>query len=78
MIKIDDYRYNAESGNFIIRKNDGFIMGESICLGDLDSIDNYMEEAYTSESYKSFYEKLGLEINSNKKQLPHNYHKTKA
>ncbi len=35
MIKIDNYRYNAESGNFIIRKNDGFIMGESICLGQL-------------------------------------------
>ena len=52
MVKIDDYRYNANEGCFIVRKSDDFIMGESICLGDADSIDNYDDVEYTEESYE--------------------------
>jgi hypothetical protein len=29
MNKIDDYRYEANEGCFIVRKEDGFIMGEA-------------------------------------------------
>lgn len=52
--------YSAEDGNFIVRKKDNYIMGEDICLGTSDSIGNYTEEPYTEESYKEFYDKLGI------------------
>ena len=54
-------KYQAEEGNFIVRKLDNFIMGESIDLGSADSIENYEEQAYTEESYNEFYESLGLQ-----------------
>ena len=38
MVKIDEYRYQADNGKFIVRKTDNFIMGEAICLGDTDMI----------------------------------------
>ena len=53
--------YYADKGNFIVRKRDNFIMGEDICLGTADSIDNYEEQPYTEESYKAFYESIGME-----------------
>jgi hypothetical protein len=56
--------YTAEDGNFIIRKADSFIMGESIDLGSADSIDNYEEQPYTEESYKAFYESIGVKPHS--------------
>ena len=62
MVKIDEYRYQADNGKFIVRKADNFIMGEAICLGDTDMIDNYTEIEYTEESYKEFYESIGQPI----------------
>ena len=61
MIKIDDNRYAASDGCFIVRKSDGFIMGESIDLGTADSIDNYEDQPYTEESYEEFYKSIGME-----------------
>lgn len=55
MIQIDKYRYKAEEGCFIIRKEDGFIMGEDICLGGSDVVDNYIDYIYTPEEYEEFY-----------------------
>lgn len=55
MIQIDGYRYKAEEGCFIIRKADGFIMGEDICLGGDDVVDNYTDYIYTPEEYEEFY-----------------------
>ena len=66
MVKIDEYRYQADNGKFIIRKTDSFIMGEAICLGDADIIDNYTEVEYTEESYKEFYENIGDPIPAEK------------
>lgn len=54
--------YKADEGCFIIRKSDNFIMGEEIVLGSADSIDNYEDRAYTEESYRQFYERLGIDI----------------
>ena len=54
--------YTAEKGNFIIRKEDGFIMGEDIDLGSADSIDNYEEKPYTEEERKAFYESIGVQL----------------
>ena len=62
MVKIDEYRYQADNGKFIVRKTDNFIMGEAICLGDTDTVDNYTEVEYTEESYKEFYESIGQPI----------------
>jgi hypothetical protein len=36
-------------------------MGEEIDLGSADSIENYKDEPYTEESYKEFYESIGIE-----------------
>jgi hypothetical protein len=55
MIQIDEYRYKAEEGCFIARKKDGFIMGEDICLGGDDVVDNYTDYIYTPEEYEEFY-----------------------
>ena len=41
--------YTAELGSFIIRKADGFIMGEEIDLGSDDSIENYDRRNFTEE-----------------------------
>ena len=62
MVKIDEYRYQADNGKFIVRKTDNFIMGEAICIGDEDTVDNYTEVEYTEESYKEFYESIGQPI----------------
>lgn len=52
--------YKADEGCFIVRKSDNFIMGKDIDLGSADSIDNYKDESYTEESYKEFYESIGV------------------
>lgn len=57
----DNRHYYADEGCFIVRKSDNFIMGEEIDLGSADSIDNYKDEPYTEESYKAFYESIGIE-----------------
>ena len=46
--------FTADKGNFIIRKEDDFIMGEGICLGVNDSIENYYERKYDEEEYYLF------------------------
>ena len=61
-MKQNENIYTAEAGNFIIRKADGFIMGEEIDLGSADSIENYEEKPYTEEEYKAFYESIGIKI----------------
>ena len=53
--------YKASEGCFIVRKADSFIMGEEIDLGSADSIDNYEDQPYTEESYKEFYESIGIQ-----------------
>ena len=37
-------------------------MGEAIDLGISDSIDNYKDVPFTEDSYKEFYESIGVEI----------------
>lgn len=54
--------YKADEGCFIVSKVDGSIMGEDIDLGSADSIDNYEDQPYTEESYKAFYEGIGMEV----------------
>jgi hypothetical protein len=58
--------YKADEGCFIVRKSDNFIMGEDIDLGSADSIENYEDEPYTEESYKEFYESLGMKVPNKK------------
>ena len=52
--------YEADASCFIVRKSDGFVMGESIDLGSADSIDNYEDREYTQEEYDAFNEKYGI------------------
>lgn len=60
-------KYFAEEGKFIVRKSDGFVMGENIDLGSEDSIKNYEEKEYTEEEYDAFYESINMP-NPHKKQ----------
>ena len=41
--------YTADNGKMIVRKEDNFVMGESIDLGSDDNINNYTEKAFTEE-----------------------------
>lgn len=61
MRQINEHLYEADSGCFIVRKEDNFIMGEAIDLGSSDSIDNYKDVPFTEDSYKEFYESIGVE-----------------
>lgn len=69
MIKKDERRYKAADGCFIVRKADDFIMGKSISLGSSDNIDNYEDRPYTEESYREFYESIGMEVPNKFKEL---------
>jgi len=62
MKQINETLYHANDGCFIVRKSDDFIMGESIDLGSADSIDNYEDRPFTEESYKNFYDSIGVQI----------------
>ena len=62
MVKIDEIRYKADEGCFIVRNEDNYIMGEDICLGSADSIENYHDEKYNDEGYKAFYEGIGIDL----------------
>ena len=62
--------YYAEEGKLIVRKADDFIMGDAICLGEYDSIDNYAEQDFTEEEIKVFFESLHLPYN--KKEVVEN------
>lgn len=52
--------YTAEEGKLIVRKADGFIMGDKIDLGSDDSIDNYEEREFTQDEINAFYESIGI------------------
>ena len=60
MINTERTVYKAEEGCFIVRKADGFIMGESIDLGSADSIENYEDKPYTQEEYDDFCKKYDI------------------
>jgi len=66
MKQIDETRYQANEGCFIVRKSDNFIMGETIDLGSADSIDNYEDKPFTEETYKDFYDSIGVQIHKEK------------
>ena len=61
--------YTADEGKLIVRKADGFIMGDAIDLGSADSIDNYEERAFSEEEIDAFYERYG--INKNERPTRH-------
>lgn len=52
--------YTADNGKMIVRKEDNFVMGESIDLGSADSIDNYTEKAFTEEEIAQFHKEWGI------------------
>lgn len=53
--------YTADNGKMIVRKEDNFVMGESIDLGSDDNIKNYAEEAFTEEKIAQLHKEWGLE-----------------
>lgn len=71
MKQINNTIYQADEGCFIVRKFDKYIMGESIDLGSADTIDNYEDIQYTEESYKEFYESIGVQIHKEEQPKQH-------
>ena len=53
--------YYAKDGFLIFRNSDNFIMGDAVCLGEHDSIDNYEEREVSKEEFDSFFESIGME-----------------
>ena len=52
--------YNAESGKLIVRKDDDYVMGESIDLGSADDISNYEEREFTERTIEEFKKQWGI------------------
>lgn len=52
--------YTAEDGKLIVRKSDGFIMGDAIDLGSADNIENYEENEFSQEEIDAFFESVGI------------------
>ena len=53
--------YRADAGKLIVRKSDGFVMGDAIDLGVADSIDNYEEREFSEEEIAAFWKLVGEE-----------------
>ena len=47
--------YTANEGCLIVRKKDGFLMGDCIDLGSADSIDNYEDREFSKEGLDAYY-----------------------
>lgn len=60
MIEFINRYYIANKGNFIVRKENNEIIGTDIVLVKDDSINNYIEQPYTKESFLTFYKDKGL------------------
>lgn len=52
--------YTADNGKLIVRKDDDFVMGESIDLGSDDNIKNYTERAFTEEEIAQLHKEWGF------------------
>ena len=59
-MKQDNNIYSSGKGKLIVRKSDGFIMGDTSDLGSDDSIDNYEERKFTQKEINAFYESVGI------------------
>ena len=58
--------YYAADSKLIVRKSDGKIMGDAICLSESDNIDNYEERDFTKEEITAFNESVDI-----RKTKPH-------
>lgn len=53
--------YTADEGKLIVRRADGFIMGDALDLGAGDDIANYEEREVTDEERAAFFASIGME-----------------
>ena len=51
--------YVADEGKMLVRKADGFVMGDQLDLGVNDSIENYEERTFTEDERAAFWASLG-------------------
>ena len=54
----DNMYYAEDEKGLIVRKEDQFIMGPIICLGETDSIENYEEKSFSDEEIEAFYKSI--------------------
>ena len=53
--------YEADDGKMLVRKTDGKVIGDGVCLGDNDDISNYEEREFTEEQRAQFFKDIGME-----------------
>ena len=53
--------YAADEGKMLVRKADGFIMGDALDLGASDDIANYEEREFTAEERAAFFASIDME-----------------
>ena len=53
--------YEADDGKMLVRKSDGKVIGDGICLGDNDDIGNYEEREFNDEQRAQFFKDIGME-----------------
>lgn len=51
--------YRADEGLVLVRRSDGFVMGDALDLGVADSIDNYEERSLTEEELSAYMASTG-------------------
>ena len=70
--------YYAADSKLIVRKKDNFVMGDAICLGSADSIENYEERDFTEEKINAFNKKYGVKLPSDEHKNNQNEKRRKA
>ena len=53
-------KWVADEGTLFVRISDNRIMGDTLFLGEDDSIDNYREQTFTEEERKEFEEQYSF------------------
>ena len=55
-----DNKWKADEGKLFVRMSDSEVMGDVLYLSAEDSIENYMERAFTEEERKAFEDKYSF------------------
>ena len=69
--------YEADDGKMLVRKSDGKVIGDGICLGDNDDISNYEERKFDDEQRAQFFKDIGMEDPKKRRENAQRLHSEK-
>lgn len=67
--------YEADDGKMLVRKFDGKVVGDGICLGDSDDISNYEEREFTEEQRAQFFKNIGMKDPKKRREKAQRQHR---